>query len=163
MKSIGMFRVCFLCVVVMGCQRNPEEVGVKETKRETLGRHETVAGFQGVSEHTCRGMTALCPDRCGHSGRMATFKIIEYIQFDKLSEHSGVSPCIVALSPDLALEGLGNGVCLCRSPSIFDGAIADAVGLGITDLLLSPFMKGLVVAFEPEDFTIAFKRHDVRG
>ena len=73
--------------VLTGCHATPEEVGVKATKRETLGRHETVAEFQGVSEHTCRGMTALCPDRCGHSGRMATFEIIEYIQFDKLSEY----------------------------------------------------------------------------
>ncbi len=60
---------------------------MQETNRETLGRHETVAEFQGVSEYTCRGMTALCPDRCGHSGKMAAFEIIEYIQFEKLSEY----------------------------------------------------------------------------
>ena len=75
-----------LVVMLAGCRSTPE-VGVEETKRVTLGRHETIAEFQGLSEHTCRGRTALCPDRCGHSGTMAAFKIVEYIKFEKLSEY----------------------------------------------------------------------------
>jgi hypothetical protein len=60
---------------------------MKETKRETLAGHETVAEFQGVTYHECRGLTAQCPDRCGESGNIATFKIIKYISFEKLSQY----------------------------------------------------------------------------
>lgn len=52
-------------------------------KRELLSRHETVAQFQGLQSRTCLGMTALCPDRCGHSGRFAAFRILAYTDYEK--------------------------------------------------------------------------------
>ena len=29
------------------------------------------------------GRTARCPDRCGHSGKLASFEIIEYLAYEK--------------------------------------------------------------------------------
>ena len=84
-KSVSMLLVCFLSIT--GCRTVPEATVAEESSRETLGRHETIAEFEGISEYTCRGRTALCPDRCGHSGSVAVFKIIEYIHFDKRSEY----------------------------------------------------------------------------
>jgi hypothetical protein len=54
-----------------------------EAKREMLAKHQTVAQFTGVKEYKCRGLTALCPDRCGHSGDMATFRILKYLAYEK--------------------------------------------------------------------------------
>ncbi|NLB68718.1 MAG: hypothetical protein GX804_03395 [Lentisphaerae bacterium] len=59
----------------------------KPSKVELLSRHETVAKFMGTSYHRCMGMTSLCPDKCGHSGTIATFKIKEYLGYDKLGKY----------------------------------------------------------------------------
>jgi hypothetical protein len=73
---------------------------MKETKRETLAGHETVAEFQGVTYHECRGLTAQCPDRCGESGNIATFKIIKYISFEKLSQYCYVPDYLTGVVSD---------------------------------------------------------------
>lgn len=52
-------------------------------KRELLSLHDTVAKFAGTRQHTCRGLTSLCPDRCGHSGDMASFDIVGYVRYEK--------------------------------------------------------------------------------
>jgi hypothetical protein len=56
-------------------------------KVETLARHETVAEFQGTNYHRCMGLTSLCPDKCGQSGTLATFRIVNYVKYDKLGEY----------------------------------------------------------------------------
>lgn len=56
-------------------------------KVETLARHETVAEFQGTNYHQCMGLTSLCPDKCGHSGALATLRIVRYIAYEKLGEY----------------------------------------------------------------------------
>jgi hypothetical protein len=64
-------------------------VGANETVPDqvvTLARHETMAVFNGISDHRCLGLTSLCPDRCGHSGRMATFAIISYLSYEQRDE-----------------------------------------------------------------------------
>lgn len=53
---------------------------------ETLSRHETVAEFRGTSDHRCMGLTSRCPDACGHSGTLATFRIVHYVNHEKLGE-----------------------------------------------------------------------------
>ncbi len=58
-----------------------------ETKRELLARHQTVAKFEGITEHKCLGMTSLCPDRCGSSGDLATFKIVKYTAYEKPGQY----------------------------------------------------------------------------
>lgn len=56
-------------------------------KVETLARHETVAEFRGTSYHRCMGLTSLCPDQCGESGTLATFRIVNYVIYEKLGEY----------------------------------------------------------------------------
>ncbi len=51
-----------------------------QEKRTTLARHEAVAEYQGMNCHRCAGRTALCPDRCGHSGMMASFLIHKHLK-----------------------------------------------------------------------------------
>jgi len=55
-------------------------------KRELLSAHQTEATFDGLRQHICRGLTALCPDDCGHSGRMAVFTITKYLRHEKPGE-----------------------------------------------------------------------------
>ena len=54
-----------------------------QEKRELLSSHDTTARFTGLKEHKCMGRTSLCPDDCGHSGKLATFEILEYIHYEK--------------------------------------------------------------------------------
>jgi hypothetical protein len=55
--------------------------------RKLLAKHQTVARFEGISYHKCMGMTALCPDRCGHSGDQATFSIVKYLAYEKPGQY----------------------------------------------------------------------------
>jgi hypothetical protein len=72
--------------VLSGCASRTATSTAAE-KREILAVHETRAEFLGVEEHVCRGLTALCPDRCGHSGSLARFRVVEYINFESFSEY----------------------------------------------------------------------------
>lgn len=56
-------------------------------KVDTLARHETVAEFRGTNYHRCMGRTSLCPDKCGQSGTLATFRIVNYLTYEKLGEY----------------------------------------------------------------------------
>ncbi len=55
--------------------------------RELLSFHDTEASFMGLSDHQCMGRTSLCPDRCGESGKLATFKIVKYLDYKKPGEY----------------------------------------------------------------------------
>lgn len=55
----------------------------KQTRCDVLSRHDTNAVFAGTREHVCMGRSMLCPDRCGHSGTLATFKIESYNTYEK--------------------------------------------------------------------------------
>ena len=55
----------------------------KPEKREMLSTHETLATFEGLAYQRCRGRTARCPDHCGNSGDRATFKITQYLKYEK--------------------------------------------------------------------------------
>lgn len=52
-----------------------------------LSAHHTIASFDGIKEHKCLGMTSLCPDKCGHSGKLAAFTIKRYVNYAKLGEY----------------------------------------------------------------------------
>jgi hypothetical protein len=56
-------------------------------KRELLAVHETLAVFDGVEYQLCRGMTALCPDKCGNSGEFANFAVKKYLKYKKNGEY----------------------------------------------------------------------------
>lgn len=59
----------------------------RKDKRELLSKHQTVAQFQGVASRTCRGLTALCPDKCGQSGNFASFRIVKYLAYEKPGQY----------------------------------------------------------------------------
>lgn len=56
-------------------------------QRQLLSSHDTLATFEGISDHRCMGATRLCPDRCGSSGKLATFKITRYLAYAKPGEY----------------------------------------------------------------------------
>jgi hypothetical protein len=58
-----------------------------QEKRELLSSHDTTAVFKGIKDHTCMGLTSLCPDRCGDSGKLATFDIVKYLNYQKPGEY----------------------------------------------------------------------------
>lgn len=55
--------------------------------RKMLSKHETVAQFVGVSYHKCLGRTSACPDKCGSSGDLATFRILKYLAYEKPGQY----------------------------------------------------------------------------
>ena len=54
---------------------------------ELLSRHDADAVFAGTREHVCRGLTALCPDRCGRSGTLAVFRVEKYNAYEKPGQY----------------------------------------------------------------------------
>lgn len=52
-------------------------------QRKLLAEHETIARLEEVQYRKCLGLTALCPDQCGHSGEFARFKILKYTRFQQ--------------------------------------------------------------------------------
>ena len=59
----------------------------QEQERKLLSSHDTEARFEGLKDHQCLGRTSLCPDRCGHSGKLATFSIVKYLGYEKPGEY----------------------------------------------------------------------------
>jgi hypothetical protein len=87
-EEMNMFKTPdLLCLAVLVCgivaaaegARSPD----KKPKLDTLAVHRTIARFEGAPYRLCRGLTAMCPDRCGHSGEFATFTIVEYLKYEK--------------------------------------------------------------------------------
>ncbi len=60
--------------------------GCRIQDAELLSKHVTVSRFTGLSGHECLGRTALCPDRCGDSGTLATFEVLRYLHYEKPGE-----------------------------------------------------------------------------
>ena len=58
-----------------------------EKQRQLLSSHDTIARFAGLADHQCLGRTSLCPDRCGESGKLATFEIVKYLRYEKPGEY----------------------------------------------------------------------------
>lgn len=67
--------------------RSAVEKKLQSEKRELLSSHSTIARFDGLKDHRCMGLTSLCPDECGHSGKLASFKIIKYLAYEKAGEY----------------------------------------------------------------------------
>jgi hypothetical protein len=60
---------------------------VPKKERQLLSSHDTMARFTGLNDHQCLGRTSLCPDRRGHSGKLATFSIVKYLGYEKPGEY----------------------------------------------------------------------------
>ncbi|MGL4982264.1 MAG: hypothetical protein ACRC4W_05360 [Treponemataceae bacterium] len=56
-------------------------------KVELLSTHRTKATYKGLEYRLCRGLTALCPNKCGESGEFAIFEIQEYLDYQKSGEY----------------------------------------------------------------------------
>ena len=67
--------------------RKAVEKKLASPKVELLSSHDTKAKFTGITDHKCMGLTSFCPDRCGHSGKLASFEITEYIAYEKPGEY----------------------------------------------------------------------------
>ena len=65
----------------------PKKEAVREDKRDLLSSHDTEARFTGLTDHQCMGRTSNCPDRCGDSGKLATFTIVKYLAYEKPGEY----------------------------------------------------------------------------
>lgn len=74
-------------LVVLAINGNASAGEPKEQKRELLAEHETVAQFDGLQFQRCKGLTALCPDRCGGTGHFASFSIQGYLAYKKPGEY----------------------------------------------------------------------------
>lgn len=82
-----MNRVSLAIAVLLGLTGWAAWGEQRAAKMETLARHETVAEFRGTNYHRCMGLTSLCPDQCGESGTLATFRIVNYVTYEKLGEY----------------------------------------------------------------------------
>ena len=72
------------------CGNAPEEnaaLAKPARTAELLSRHDADAVFAGTREHVCRGLTALCPDRCGSSGTLAVFRVEKYNAYEKPGQY----------------------------------------------------------------------------
>ncbi len=83
--SVVFFTACGLKISQNQSQDNVS-AQVTELTEEALTKpftssHVFTAEFEGVHFHTCMGLTSLCPEECGSSGNMATFKVMEYQAF----------------------------------------------------------------------------------
>ncbi len=84
MNRINGLSLVFVSMFTMGWIHGGEQGA---TKVDTLARHETVAVFRGAKQHRCMGLTSLCPNKCGHSGTLVTFKIVNYLSYERLGEY----------------------------------------------------------------------------
>ncbi|MBQ9758465.1 MAG: hypothetical protein IJW12_01675 [Opitutales bacterium] len=73
---------------------------------KVLSLHDTDAVFAGTRKHVCMGRSMLCPDRCGHSGTLAVFKIEKYNSYSAPDKYGDpeTSEFACMLKPDGSTE-----------------------------------------------------------
>lgn len=79
--------IALISVLPVAAAEAPAASATEKIERKLLSSHDTIATFDGLKEQRCLGRTALCPDRCGHSGTMATFSIVNYLDYQKPGEY----------------------------------------------------------------------------
>jgi len=82
--TLSLRFIALILLSFVPAQGSQEETSITT---KTLSRHETLAEFVGIFEHRCRGLTSLCPDKCGHSGNVAQFNIIGYLHYEKSGQY----------------------------------------------------------------------------
>lgn len=82
----------------------------EKVERKLLSSHDTIATFSGLKEQRCMGRTALCPDRCGHSGTLATFSIVKYLDYQKPGQYGDPQAKTFSFLIDKAKPDLLNGL-----------------------------------------------------
>lgn len=58
----------------------------EDANRKLLSSHQVIARLIGIENKKCMGRTTRCPNGCGHSGRVVSFKIQQYESFEKPGE-----------------------------------------------------------------------------
>lgn len=64
-----------VCLLLFACAGGGWASPLPETSQE-LASNTVTAVYRGTFHRTCKGRTALCPDRCGHSGSVARFDVL---------------------------------------------------------------------------------------
>jgi hypothetical protein len=54
---------------------------------QVLASNSFEAAYLGLMELPCRGMTADCPDKCGHATKVARFRVIRNVDYAQNSEY----------------------------------------------------------------------------
>ncbi len=55
----------------------------EDASRQLLSSHQVIGRLIGFEDKKCRGRTLLCPDDCGHSGKVVSFKVQQYENYLK--------------------------------------------------------------------------------
>lgn len=59
----------------------------KQKRSKQLAEHRVITRHKGSPYQVCRGCTGKCPERCGASGEYATFKVTQYLHYQKPGEY----------------------------------------------------------------------------
>ncbi len=75
----------FLLIAALLLPLQAEDQPPKPPKevRKLLSSHSTLAEFAGITFQPCRHLTSLCPNKCTHAGKVASFKVIKYLDYKK--------------------------------------------------------------------------------
>ena len=87
MKALCLLTGLLALALPLMAQTAPPNPVVTPEQRTLLALHVTVARYDGTAYHQCRGMAALCPDKCGNSGDFATLTILRYLSYEMLGEY----------------------------------------------------------------------------
>ena len=87
MTRLAMILSLLVPAVALAAPPASQPAAKPNEKRELLAENNTVAKFTGIAYQQCRGMTALCPDKCGQSGDFASFQIVSYLVYRKFGEY----------------------------------------------------------------------------
>ena len=75
-------KLSFIIIAVLLLPLQAEDQPAKEV-RKLLSSHSTLAEFTGITFQPCRHRTSQCPNQCTHAGKVASFKVIKYIDYKK--------------------------------------------------------------------------------
>ena len=79
MKHLSIL-LTLLAIPVLQASPMPENAQV-------LASNSFEAAYLGLMELPCRGMTADCPDKCGHATKVARFRVIRNVDYAQNSEY----------------------------------------------------------------------------
>ncbi len=71
-------------------------------KAEILSEHLVEATFSGIIDRPCMFRTALCPDRCGHAKKIASFQTIKYLEYKLVGKYGDEKQEVFMLDMDPA-------------------------------------------------------------
>lgn len=72
------------------------------SKAEILSEHLVEATFSGIIDRPCMFRTALCPDRCGHAKKIASFQTIKYLEYKLVGKYGDEKQEVFMLDMDPA-------------------------------------------------------------